>query len=135
MNRFPSAKHLTSWAGVRPGNRQSGGKRLSGKTTNGDTWLRDLLGEIPWTSTHTRNTYLGAQMRRIARRRGIKRAAVAVQHSLLVVIYHVLRDHQPYHELGADHFDRLDTDRIQRLHVQRLEQLGYQVTLIPKEAA
>jgi transposase len=135
MNRFPSAKHLASWAGVCPGNRQSGGKRLSGKTTNGNTWLRGLLGELAWTSTHTRNTYFGAQMRRLARRRGTKRAAVAVQHSLLVVIYHVLHDRQPYNELGADHFDHLDADRIQRLHVQRLEQLGFEVTLTPKEAA
>jgi hypothetical protein len=120
---------------VCPGNRQSGGKRLSGKTTGGNTWLRGILGEVAWTSTHTRDTYFAAQMRRLARRRETKRAALAVAHSLLVAIYHVLHDRQPDRELGMDYFDRLETARIQRHHVHRLEQLGYTVTLTPKDVA
>ena len=135
MTRFPSAKHLASWAGVCPGNKQSAGKRLSGKATKGNTWLRGILGELAWTSTHTRGTYFGVQFRRLARRRGTKRAAVAVAHSLLVVIYHVLRDRKPYTELGADYFDKLDALQLERHHVRRLEQLGYTVTLTPTEAA
>jgi transposase len=135
MSQFPSAKHLASWAGVCPGNKQSAGKRLSGKPTKGNTWLRGILGELAWTSTHTRGTYFGAQFRRLARRRGTKRAAVAVGHSLLVVIYHVLRDRRPYSDLGPDHFEKLDAAQIERHHVRRLEQLGYAVTLTPKQAA
>jgi transposase len=135
MGRFPSAKHLASWAGVCPGNKQSAGKRLSGKTTKGNTWLRGMLGELAWTSSRTSGTYFGAQFRRLARRRGAKRAALAVAHTLLVVIYHVLRDKQPYSELGADYFDKLDAAQLERHHVRRLEQLGYSVSLTPTEAA
>jgi transposase len=135
MGRFPSAKHLASWAGVCPGNKQSAGKRLSGKTTKGNTWLRGMLGELAWTSSRTSGTYFGAQFRRLARRRGAKRAALAVAHTLLVVIYHVLRDKQPYSELGADYFDQLDAAQLERHHVRRLEQLGYSVSLTPTEAA
>jgi transposase len=135
MTRFPSARHLASWAGVCPGNRQSAGKRLGGKTTHGNTWLRAILGEVAWSIAHTSNTYLAAHYHRLARRCGKRKAIVAVSHTLLIVIYHLLRDQQPYHDLGADYFDRLDTQRIQRHHVHRLEQLGYVVTLAPVELA
>ena len=134
MSRFPSSRHLASWAGVCPGNRQSGGKRLSGKTTHGSPWLRAALTEATWANAR-RDNYLGAQFRRLARRRGKQRALVAVAHSLLVIIYHVLRDRRPYTELGADHFDRLDRVRLEQQHVRRLERLGYTVTLTPKEVA
>ena len=135
MSRFPSAKHLASWAGRCPGNRQSGGKRLSGKTTSGNVWLRAVLGEVAWSTTHTTGTYLAALYHRLARRRGKHKAIVAVAHSILVSIYYMLRDHQPYHDLGSDHFDRLDTTPIQRHHIHRLEQLGYSVTLTPVAVA
>ena len=135
MSRFPSAKHLASWAGVCPGNKQSGGKRLSGKMTKGNPWLRAMLGEVAWVISRQAGTYLHAQYQRIARRRGKNKAAVAVAHSVLVIAYHILRDRRPYADLGADYFDTLDTDRVQRHHVHRLEQLGYTVTLKPKEAA
>ncbi len=134
MGRFPSSRHLASWAGVCPGNKQSGGKRLSGKTTHGSPWLRAVLTEVAWANAR-RDNYLGVQYRRLARRRGKQRALVAVAHSVLVIIYHILRERRPYTELGADHFDRLDRDRIEQAHVRRLERLGYQVTLTPKEAA
>ena len=139
MRRFPSAKHLASWAGLCPGNRQSAGKRLSGKTTAGNVWLngclKAVLGEVAWSTTHTTGTYLAALYHRLARRRGKQKAIVAVAHSVLVSIYHMLRTQQPYHELGPDHFDRLDTTHIQRRYVRRLEQLGYAVALTPTGVA
>jgi len=94
-----------------------------------------MLGEAAWSITHTKDTYLAAQYHRLARRRGKLKALLALAHSLLVVVYHVLRTRQPYHELGADYFDRLDADRLQRHHVQRLEQLGYEVTIAKKRIA
>lgn len=135
MSRFPSAQHLASWAGLCPGNKQSGGKRLSGKTTKGNRWLRAVLGEVAWSISRSPGTYLHAQYHRLARRRGKNRAIVAVAHSVLVIAYHILRDQQPYTDLGATYVDTLDTARIQRHHVQRLEQLGFSVTLTPTEAA
>ena len=133
--RFPSAKHLASWAGVCPGNRQSGGKRLSGKPTKGNVWLRAVLGEVAWAASRTRDTYLRAQFERLARRRGRKKAVVAIGHTILVIVYHLLRTGRDYRELGADYFATLDSDRVTQHHVQRLSQLGYEVTLMPKEAA
>ena len=135
MSRFASAKHLASWAGVCPGNKQSAGKRLGGKTTNGNTWLRAILGEVAWSIAHTSNTYLAAQYHRLARRRGRQKAIVAVCHTLVIIIYHLLRDRAPYHDLGADYFERLDTSRLQRHDVQRLQTLGFTVTLTPAGAA
>lgn len=135
MRRFPSAKHLASWAGLCPGNRQSGGKRLSGKTPAGNVWVKAVLGEVAWSTTHTTGTYLAARYHRLARRRGKHKAMVAGAHSILVSIYHMLRTQQPYHELGPDHFDRLDTTRIQRHYVHRLELLGFTVALTPAAVA
>ena len=131
MTRFPSAKHLASWAGVCPGNKESGGKRLSGKTTNGNTYLRAVLTEVVWVVSRMKDNYLAAQYHRLARRLGKKKAAVAVAHSILVMVYHILRTHKPYTELGAHYFDQLDAERVQQHHVHRLEQLGYTVTLSP----
>ena len=135
MGRFPSAKHLASWAGVCPGNRQSAGKQLSGRPSGGDRWLRGVLGEVAWSIARSKGSYLHAQYHRLARRRGKHTAAMAVAHSVLVIIYHLLRDQRPSADLGPDYFDRLDTARIQQHHVHRLEQLGYTVTLQPTEAA
>ncbi len=135
MGRFPTAKHLASWAGLCPGNKQSAGKRLSGKPTKGDTWLKAVLGEAAWGVARSRDNYLSAQYHRIARRRGKHKAAVAVAHSILVIAYHLLKTGRPYSDLGADYFDKLDTERIQRHHIHRLQQLGYEVTLTPREAA
>ena len=135
MSRFPSAAHLASWAGLCPGNRQSGGKRLSGHITPGNRWLRAVLGEVAWSAVHTHDTYPVALYHRIARRRGKLRAIVAVAHSLLVSIYHMLRTHQPYQDLGPDYLEQLDHQRLQRQYVRRLEQLGFAVTLTPTSAA
>ena len=135
MSRFPSAKHLASWAGVCPGNKESAGKRLSGRSTRGNVWLRAMLGEVAWSVARSRGTYLAALYHRLARRRGKQKAALAVAHSVLVSAYHMLRDGQPYADLGPEHFDQTAADRIQRHHVRRLQQLGYAVTLSPAPAA
>jgi transposase len=135
MSPFAAAAHLASWAGLCPGNQESGGKRMAGKTTKGDRWLRGVLGEVAWAISHTKDNYLAAQYHRLARRRGKHKAAVAVAHSVLVIVYAMLRDQRPYADLGADYFDRRDADRAERYHVNRLTQLGYEVTLSPRAAA
>jgi transposase len=133
VSRFPSAKHLASWAGVCPGNRTSAGKRPSGRTTRGNVWLRSALVEAAWAATHGSAThhYLAAQYHRLARRRGKTKAILAVAHILLVIVWHVLHSHQPYRELGADYFERLDAHRLEQRYVHQLERLGYAVTLTP----
>jgi transposase len=135
MRVFPSAKHLASWAGVCPGNRQSGGKHFQARTRPARPRLKALLCEVAQAIARTSGNYLAALYHRIARRRGKGRATLAVAHAVLVALYHMLRDHVPYSDLGADYFDRLDTERLQRRYVQRLEQLGYSVTLTPAPAA
>jgi transposase len=134
VGRFPTAKHLASWAGLCPGNHQSAGRRRGGKPTGGDTWLKAVLGEVAWVIARQNDNYLSAHYHRIARRRGKLKAVVAVAHSVLVIAYHVLKERQPYRDLGADYFDKLDTERIQRHHVKRLQALGYDVELRPKVA-
>ena len=124
MGRWPSSGQLVSWAGLCPSNKQSAGKRLKSPVNRGNVWLRAIMGEVAWAAAKKKDTYFYAQFHRIARRRGRNKAVIAVAHSLLVVIYHVLRTGRPYTELGADYFDRLDATRIERHHVRRLEQLG-----------
>jgi transposase len=135
MSRFPSAKHLASWAGMCPGNHESGGKRLSGKTRKGNRWLRQLLVEIAHVASKTKNTYLAAQYKRIAARRGKKRALIAVGHTILTIVYMMLMRRQPYQDLGAAYFDQREQHRVERRLVQRLERLGYQVSLQPRALA
>jgi transposase len=127
MDQFPSAQHLASWAGLCPGNNESAGKRLSGKARNGNIWLRRNLCQAAWAASHTRNTYLSAQFRRLAARKGKKRAIVAVGHTILVIVYHMLKKQQPYRDLGADYFDRRNTEQLTRSLIRRLERLGLQV--------
>jgi transposase len=129
MSRFPSAKHLASWAGVAPGNRQSGGKRMRAKTNKGDRHLRAVLAEVVWVISHTNDNYLSAQYHRFARRIGKKRAIVAVSHSLLNIIYHMLRANENYHDLGPHFFETLDTTRQRDSALRQLHALGYKVTL------
>jgi len=135
MEQFPTAAHLASWAGMSPGNNESAGKRRSGHTTYGNRWLRQMLVQAAWAATRAKGTYLAAQYRRLAKRRGSKRALVAVGHTLLVIIYHVLKRQTTYQELGPDFLDRSEPERLTRQLVKRLEALGHKVTLEPGEAA
>ncbi len=129
MTRFPSAKHLASWAGLAPGNKQSAGKRQRASTTKGNRHLRAVLSEVAWVISHTKDNYLSAQYHRFARRIGTKRAIVATSHSVLTIIYSLLRTGQPYHDLGPHYFQTLDTTRQRESAVRRLQALGYQVSL------
>ena len=131
MNQFPSAEHLSSWACLCPGSFESAGKRLSGKMRKGNVSLRRCLSQAAWAISMTKNNYLSALYRRIAARRGAKRAIMAVAHALLVIAYHMLKRKEDYRELGADHFDRIDVNRTRRSLVRRLERLGHKVTLEP----
>ena len=129
MGQFPSDKHLSSWAGMCPGNNESAGKRKSGKTAKANPWLGGALGEAAWAASHTKKTYLSALFRRIATRRGKKRAVVAVGHAILVAIYHMLKRRIPYADLGAEHLDRINPQRVTRYYLKKLEGLGVKVTV------
>ena len=129
MSRFPDHRHLASWAGLCPGNNESAGKRRSGKTRKGNQWLRRMLIETAWTVSRAKESYLNALYHRLARRRGIKKAAVGVSHAILVMAYHILKTGLPYHELGSDYFDRLNIVQVKRHALRRLEALGYKVVL------
>lgn len=129
MNRFPTDRHLASWAGMCPGNHESGGKRKSGKTTKGNVHLRTALVQAAWAATHTKETYLAAQYRRLVKHKGKQRALVAVGHSLLVIIYHVLAKQSSYQELGGDYFDKRNVESQRQLFVRKLEALGVKVTI------
>lgn len=130
MSQFPTAGHLASWAGLAPGNNITGGKRGSGRTTNGDVWLGEILNQCAWAAARTRDTYLSAQFWRLARRIGKKKAAVAVAHSILVICWHLLTNDTDYDEPGGDYFTRRnDTDRHRDRLIEQLHHLGYRVTL------
>jgi transposase len=131
LSRFPSVGHLAAWAGVAPGNNESAGKRRSGKTRKGNPHLRTLLVETGQAAGRTKNTYLGAQYRRLAARRGQRRAAMAVGHTVLGIIYHLLRRGTNYEELGGSYFDQRDQQAVERRLVRRLEALGHKVVLAP----
>lgn len=131
MERFPSDRHLASWAGMCPGNNESAGKRRSGKTRKGSPWLRSALIEAAQAASRTGGTYLSAQYRRLAARRGRKRACVAVGHTILVAAYHLLKHGGSYRDFGALYFDERNRQRVVRRQIHRLEALGYEVTLQP----
>jgi transposase len=134
LDRFPSAAHLASWAGLCPGNHESAGKRLSGRTRKGNRSLRRVLVQAAHAAARARRSYLGALYRRLAARRGKQRAAVAVAHAILVIAYHLLTRTTIYDDLGPDYFDRRDADATKRHLVERLGRLGFDVALTPKVA-
>ncbi len=131
MKQFPDAQHLASWAGLCPGSHESAGKRKSAKIRKGSLWLRRCLCQGAWAVSTKKNNYLSALYRRLAVRRGSKRATIAVAHKLLVIAYYILRDGTCYSDLGADYFDRLNPEGLRRRLTKRLEGLGFKVTLEP----
>jgi transposase len=134
LSRFRTAAQLASWAGMCPGNHESAGKRKSGKTRTGSPWLRAALVEAAHGASRARNTYLMALYRRLAARRGRKKALVAVGHTILVIAYHLLTRQTDYQDLGAQYFDIRDRLAVERRLVRRLEALGYKVSLDPVAA-
>lgn len=135
MRQFPDHRHLCSWAGICPGNNESAGKHKSGVTRKGSKYLRAILVECAWAASRTKDTYFHAQFRRLASRRGTKRALVALAHTMLTVVYHVLRDGILYQELGADFFDRLNHGRLRSYYLKRLKSLGYTVEIKESQSA
>lgn len=131
MGRFPSPRHLASWAGMCPGSNESAGKRKSGKTRKGSKWLREALVEAAWGASRSRGTYLSAMYHRLAARRGKKRALIAVGHTILVITYYILSRQQNYVDLGGNYFDERDRHATENRLVRRLQSLGYQVNLEP----
>jgi len=131
MRQFPTAEHLASWAALCPGNHESAGKRKSGKTRDGNKWLRRTLCQAAWAVTRKKNCYLSAQFKRLAVRRGVKRAVMAVAHTMLVMGYHMLKTGQSYHELGGNYLEQINKDQLQRYFVKRLQRLGLKVTVEP----
>jgi len=135
MSRFPSAHHFASWIGLCPGQNESAGKRRSGKTRKGNRALRTALVESAHGAVRKKGSYFGAQYRRIAARRGKKKALIAVAHSLAVGIYHIVKNQTGYRELGEDFFDKLNPSRVLNRLTKRIQNLGFQVQVSPIPAA
>ena len=135
MSRFPSARHLASWAGQCPGNDQSAGKRRSGKTRNGSKWLDWTLEEVAIAAIRVKGTYLQAQYTRLRPRRGHKKALGAVKHTIICAVWHMLSTGEIYHDLGGDYFTRRDPERQTKRLIRQLERLGHNVTLTTADAA
>jgi transposase len=134
MDPFPTAQHFASWARLCPGTHESAGKRRSTTTGKGATWLRATLQEVAWAAVKTKKSYYRALYHRLKVRRGPKKAIVAVQHAMLIALWHMLKHRVPHEDLGANYFDRRNTARLRRHHVRRLHQLGYQVLLVEEAA-
>jgi transposase len=134
MAQFPTAAHLASWAGLCPGNYESAGKRLGSAMRKGSPWLRRMACQSAWAAARTKNTYLSAQFRRLASKRGKNRAVMAVAHTILVIGYHLQTHQCDYRDLGGDYFDHLHADGLKRYLARRLESLGRKVTVMPLEA-
>ena len=130
MNCFPTPEQFCRWATMAPGNNESAGKKKSGSIGKGNTWLRRIMTQTAWAATRTKNSYFAAQFKRLLRR-GPQRALVAVAHSLLGVIWHMLTRHTAYRELGGDYFQRRNQQHLVRSHVRKLENLGFRVQLQP----
>jgi transposase len=129
MKPFPTPRHVAAWAGMSPGNEESAGKRRKRRITPGNRWLKRTLVQAAWAASHAKKSYLASQYHRLVGRRGKKRALIAVGHSILVIVYYLLKEGTHYADWGADFFDRLEPQRLTRYYVRRLEQLGHKVAL------
>ncbi|MGW0886083.1 transposase [Streptomyces sp. NPDC002671] len=135
MNRFASAKHLASWAGVCPGHHESAGRTKSAKVRPGNPYLKSALGPAAFGVARTKDTYFKARYKRLTARRGPLKTLVAVEHSIITAIWHMLTDNVPYHDLGGTYFTQRDPEHATRGAITALNQLGYTVTLNPLEGA
>jgi len=126
MERFPSAAHLCSWAGVSPGNHQSAGKRGSGRTTKGNKTLKTILTQCAKVASHSKESFFSAQYQRIATRRGKNRATIAVAHSMLIAIYHVLKTGVVFKDLSSDYYDSFNREHKIKNYLKRLQTLGWE---------
>ena len=131
MDRFPSEAHFSSWAKLCPGNNESAGKRYSAGIGHGNRWLQTTLVQVAWAAVKVKNSYYSAFYRRLAARRGAKRAIIAVAHHILIAIYHMLKKREPFKDLGANYFDERNKTQVVNRAKRRIENLGYQVTLNP----
>jgi len=131
MSIFASPKHAAAWAGLCPGNHESGGKRLSNRTRRGNRWLRRALCQAAWAATRKKNSYLAAFFYRKAGKQGIRKAIVATAHRLIIIAFCILRDKTDYRELGDNYYDRLHPERTRNRLVRRLQKLGLEVLLQP----
>lgn len=131
MAVFPTAAHLASWAGVCPGQNESAGRVKSSHTTHGNSYLKAALGIAALSASRSNNTFLAARYRRLAARRGPIRAIVAIEHSILTAIWHMLRNGEAYNDPGPDYYSRHDPQRATNRAVRQLESLGYEVTITP----
>src|SRR5688572_1932555 len=133
MQVFQDAEHLASWTALCPGNRESGGKRISGKTRKGNRYIRRVLCQSAWAASHKKDSHLAALYRRVRSRRGEQKAIMALAHQLITIIFHIVKEGTVYKELGAGHFDLRNKPKATRKLVERLHKLGYHVTLQPIE--
>lgn len=127
MSRFPSAAHLASWAGLCPGNNESAGKRKSGKTNKGNKYLKSILIQCAKSAQKDKESFFHAQYQRIVVRRGANRATVAVAHSMLIAIYHMLKGNVPFKDLGSDYYTKFNTESKAKYYMKKLQELGVSV--------
>jgi transposase len=131
MSAFPDARHLASWAGLCPGNRESAGKRMSGRTRKANRYVKRAFCQAAWAASHTKDTFLSAFYRRLCVRKGSPKAVMALAHHLITVVYHVLSRGEVYTELGGDYYDRRNKPKVVARLLQRLSRLGYYAELTP----
>jgi len=129
MDLFPTEGHLSSWAGMSPGNNESAGKKKSGTTTHGNKYLKTILTEFAWIASKMKGTYLWAKYQSLVGRRGKKKTLVAVGHKILIMCYHILKYKVPYKELGVNYLDERKRERIAKSCLRRLTSLGYTISL------
>ena len=124
MSRFPTDSHLASWAGLCPGNNESAGKRKSGKTNKGSKHLKSILIQCAKSAKTNKESFFYAQYQRLVVRRGANRATVAVAHSMLIAIYHMLKDNAPFKNLGNDYYTKFNTESKAKYYLKKLQELG-----------
>lgn len=129
MDQFPDEQHLSSWAGLSPGNNESAGKKKSSRITHGDRWLKTIIVQCAWASTRTKGTYLRSKYDSLVGRRGKKKALIAVGHKVLIAAYFILKDKVTYKELGGDYLDKMTKEKQVKRYLQRLKELGVDVEI------